>query len=757
MTGYRLLCIYEKNPISPNSVRIEVNYDTRGKTLAPFLRKVTIADMVHTIVPECRVLYQLMEQCGLSNQPFYLPSLVMYSSQVLEFINSYPYSYVQTNKGGSLKRGHLSLPLTGDSEISTGELIGGELYISDLNDRTHINCDVRFRYAGALREFWPIYTEMPYLTAENKLCKRDLYKEEKLLGVLSEVYNPSFGMITIKNDNLSQLQEFVRNGWKIFVRSTSETTSRVYAHQNSYGIVWLSTNEDNDKGDEEIVDIILNSYLHDRHFQQMGDKIIICNRGDIEKIDGKTIIANWQIHTHGRDIYENKDMTEHEKFEFIKHVQERLRIKLYPYQEKGVVWLEEQRRNIHGCMLADEMGLGKTLQIIAFLTTRPNDAQHLVVVPSSLVFNWKNEIQKFAPTLFKNVTVVSYDIVRLHIDEYTEKIYDTIVVDEVQMIKNSGTQRYAAITNLRGKHKIFLSGTPIENSVNELWAQFKILIPETDNINRHIRSFQIQTSQNEYIQLSAKLLKPFILRRTKEEVKLELPDKMEHIVYIDLSAEERQIYTQIHSIIRRALSTGITGRINSLVLEGLLRLRQACVSVNMLPLSLRRKSEVKSSKLELVRNYVMQTQSAHKKVLVFSQFVSALKELETLISDDNIKYATIYGETRNREVVIHQFKKNKELTALLMSLKAGGVGLNLTEADTVILLDEWWNPAVEDQAIARAHRIGQTRNVLVLRLVAKDTIEEKVLQLQEKKRSTVDIFNKMNESLTMTEFQELLG
>jgi SNF2 family DNA or RNA helicase len=305
--------------------------------------------------------------------------------------------------------------------------------------------------------------------------------------------------------------------------------------------------------------------------------------------------------------------------------------------------------------------------------------------------------------------------------------------------------------------KIFLSGTPIENSIDELWAQFMVLIPELKNMYSHVRSLDISSSEEEYVRLSAKLLKPFILRRTKSEVMLELPDKTEEVIYVELSPAERQIYANLHSIISRALSTGLTGRINSLVLEGLLRLRQACVSVNMLPVSLRRDREVESSKLELVRSYIKQAQSSNKKIIVFSQFVRALKELETLLKEDKVEYSALYGETHNRESVISLFKKKKEIPVMLMSLKAGGVGLNLTEADSVILLDDWWNPAVEDQAIARAHRIGQKNNVLVLSLVCKDTIEEKILQLQEKKRLTVDLFNKTSASLSITEIKELLS
>ena len=753
MTNYRLICIYEKNPIA-HRVRIEVNYDTKGKTLAPFLRKVSMSDMIGHVVSECCGLYQLMEHSGLTQQPFYLPQIILINPQVVDFLANYPYQYIQSSKGNSLKRGRVAMSHPVQRVIPIGKLLGGELYISNLNG-IYFDCAVRFRYAGAFREFYPQYINLPYATIDNELYMRDQLEEERWLSTLESLYEPHQGVIRLKHTEIEKLQIYIENGWHVYVQRTSQTRSRVYAHQNTTGIVWFSTQEN--AANDEITEALLDAYIHHRNYQQVGDKIVLCNNRDIEKVGDKDVLACWQIPEHTRNLYDTVRLTEQEESDYMNNVRKQIEVSLFPYQEKGVVWLEEQRRNGRGCMLADEMGLGKTLQVIAYLTSRPASVHHLIVVPSSLVFNWRNEIQRFAPQLQDQVTIASYDIIRLHIDEYSKESYDTIVVDEVQMIKNSDTQRYAAITQLKGSQKIFLSGTPIENSIDELWAQFMVLMPELINMYSYVRSLGISSSQEEYVKLSAKLLKPFILRRTKSEVMLELPDKTEEVVYVDLSPTERQIYTNLHSIISRALSTGLTGRINSLVLEGLLRLRQACVSVNMLPVSLRREKKVESSKLELVRSYIKQAQSSNKKTIVFSQFVRALKELETLLKEDKVEYSALYGETHDRESVVSLFKKSKGIPVMLMSLKAGGVGLNLTEADSVILLDDWWNPAVEDQAIARAHRIGQKKNVLVLRLVCKDTVEEKILQLQEKKRLTVDLFNKTSASLSISEIKELLS
>lgn len=229
-------------------------------------------------------------------------------------------------------------------------------------------------------------------------------------------------------------------------------------------------------------------------------------------------------------------------------------------------------------------------------------------------------------------------------------------------------------------------------------------------------------------------MKPFILRRTKQEVLKDLPKLIEKTVYVEMSSAERHLYDNVHKMVLRALSNGVSGRIESIALEGLLRLRQVCVSPALLPHSLYKSSDNSvSSKLLMAMDYIETFREKGEKVLVFSQFVGALEEMEKILAIRGFYYEKIYGETRDRVTPIERFQKSKDISVFLISLKAGGVGLNLTAASNVILLDDWWNPAVEDQAFARAHRIGQQKNVMVFRLICKDTVEEKVLQLQEEK------------------------
>ena len=231
---------------------------------------------------------------------------------------------------------------------------------------------------------------------------------------------------------------------------------------------------------------------------------------------------------------------------------------------------------------------------------------------------------------------------------------------------------------------------------------------------------------------------------------------MEKTVYVELSEKEQQIYSNIHKAIVSALYTGVSGRVNSIVLEGLLRLRQCCVSANILPIELKRISHVESTKLNTSLVYLKNFISEGRKTLIFSQFVSVLHEMESLLDTNNIKFVSLYGDTNDRKTPVERFQNDDSTPVFLISLKAGGVGLNLTKADRVILLDDWWNPAVEDQALGRAHRIGQKNPVLAIRLICKNTVEEKILQLQEQKRLTADVFNNVSDRLTIDDIKQLI-
>lgn len=453
-------------------------------------------------------------------------------------------------------------------------------------------------------------------------------------------------------------------------------------------------------------------------------------------------------------LYSNDKRVEKSNIEIA--VRNKVKANLRPYQLEGVVWLQNQRLNGAGCLLADEMGLGKTLQVIAHLACVNTDKPHLVIAPVSLIYNWHREIERFAPQLSDKIMVTSYDHIRIHIEDYLNTVYDTIIIDEAQVIKNRDTKKYKAIAKLHCAHKIILTGTPIENSIEDIWSHFIMLNPGMVRMHDGLHRKGMSMDSTQTVQLSAKLLNRFIRRKTKAEVLTDLPEKSEETVYLDLSDKEKVIYGNLHKAVVRSLSSGLSGRINSIVLEGLLRLRQACVSANMLPASLRSSSHIASTKLRMAVDFAEQIRANGRKVLMFSQFVKALQELESLLREAGINFVKLYGDTIDRKAPVEAFQNDDSITVFLLSLKAGGVGLNLTAADTVILLDDWWNPAVEAQAMSRAYRIGQKRNVSMYRFVCKDTVEEKILQLQEKKRSTVDVFQNTSSGLSLEEIKELL-
>ena len=743
--AYRLLCIYETfggNTIP--QLRIEVNLDGKSTSLAPFQRKVTLSDLLADTSASGlhpSPLCQLINHAGLNSQPFDIDNRLVRHPLVQCILLDHPYSYVKPTQKSSLKRitnpSSIIHPSAAVSHLAS-TVPFGILYI-DNPASWHRNIKVRFRYDEALSDFYPTYSPLPYLTNLGTLMQRNEQAETELLAMLGEDYDSATATLSLRNTDTECLAELTKKGWTLYVSSPQKSASRLYFHHESSGINWFSTDQDVDQS--EFSHQLLDGYLHRRNYHESDGHIILFKKEDATQSDDKTLAQQLDASLDVRQLYEDTLPLNNAEIHGIKTtLNNQLHATLRPYQLDGVMWLQQQRKNNHGCLLADEMGLGKTIQIIAHLCCLGNDKHHLIIAPTSLIYNWKNEVSRFAPQLSQQLTFVSYDMLRIHLSDYLSEFYDTIIIDEAQVIKNRQTKKYQAISQLHCKHKIILTGTPIENSIDELWSHFIMLMPPMQSLYHHLHALGIQAVPEVYITLSSKFLKPFILRREKQMVLQDLPDRIEKTVYIELNESERIKYKQVHATILQAFASGISGRISSLALEGLLRLRQACIA----------------PKYQIVLDYIETFRSEGRKVLLFSQFVSALHELEARLSSAGIHFVTLYGDTRNRDIPVRQFQSDSSITVFLISLKAGGFGLNLTSADRVILLDDWWNPAVEDQAMARAHRIGQKHNVLILRLVCKGTVEEKILQLQSQKRQTVDLFNNTSEKLTLEEIQALI-
>jgi len=437
---------------------------------------------------------------------------------------------------------------------------------------------------------------------------------------------------------------------------------------------------------------------------------------------------------------------------------------LRPYQKSGFDWLYFLKDFGFGGILADDMGLGKTIQVLALLFNERRNRKKspdLVIAPTSVVFNWLNEAEKFASALkilnhtgngrikenslhFKNYDVIltSYPIVLRDIAIFKEMEFNYIVLDESQKIKNPVAKTSKLIRTLNARHRLCLTGTPIENNLNELWSQLTFLNPGMlGSLSKFQEAFikPIQkvndTSATEYLK---KTIYPFILRRTKDIVAKELPLKSEIIHYCEMDPVQQKIYNVWRDSIRDEITKEIEKKgikkSGFKVIEGLLRLRQICNH----PSLVKNNYKGKSGKFEEFKELLEKALNEGHKVLVFSQFVSMLDILKVYLDKEKILYEYLTGNTKDRESCVNNFQNDDSIKVFLISLKAGGFGLNLTAADYVFHYDPWWNPAAEIQATDRAHRIGQNKNVFVYKFITKDSVEEKILHLQEKKKKLVE-------------------
>ncbi|MCQ2308999.1 MAG: DEAD/DEAH box helicase [Bacteroidales bacterium] len=748
---HRFVCIYKKNPNGQYDLKIEVCNEIGTASLPPFLRRLDIDLLYDDDIQENIDILNLINQSGSTQQSKFEinNNEFLCSEECVDVLKKQKWIYSESTKNGSVKKSTCPLVDKKHNE-HVGRLLNGELYIDDLSNWNR-GIRVKFRYDEAMNSFLPFYNKLPFVKIDDTIAYRDPQKETMLLSSLGTCYCANSGKLNLNGYDTNKLSEIVKSGWKLFVPTKSKSYSSVYLHNSPSGITWFSTEM---QPESSISKQLLESFMKSRNYEESD--------GNIRIFDSKSAIMEDDIDFVGQ-LVGSKDVLalyEQRKFITVSSVEEKVKqyvnATLRNYQINGVVWLQQQRANGCGCLLADDMGLGKTLQVIAHLACLPQDLKHIIIAPVSLIYNWQNEINSFAPQIMKQVTLVSYDMLRLHVDEYTNDEYDTLVVDEAQIIKNRDTKKYKAISSLQCHHRISLTGTPIENSIEDMWSHFIMLNPCMKLLYHNLQSHRADNNDESYVAITSKLLKPFILRRTKTEVLCELPEKTERTVYIELSHEERIVYDNIHKTILYALSTGVSGRVNSIALEALLRLRQTCVSVNILPAELSKIGHVNSTKLMTALEFIMQFKQDGSKVLVFSQFVAVLHEFEQILQEHDISFVSLYGDSRDRKTIVNRFQEDATITVFLISLKAGGVGLNLTAADRVMLLDDWWNPAVEDQAMGRSHRIGQHNPVFVYRLICRDTVEEKILKLQERKRYTVDVFEQTSGRLTMEEIKDMI-
>lgn len=456
---------------------------------------------------------------------------------------------------------------------------------------------------------------------------------------------------------------------------------------------------------------------------------------------------------------------------------------LRPYQAAGIRWISGMFQRNCNLILADEMGLGKTIQTLAALVRNPQmTLPAMVICPTSLTANWRREAERFTPSLRTcvisgakrkeqweasrdcDLIICSYAIIKRDTQYLHDRYFRCLVLDEAQHIKNPASANAQSCKMIHADHKLVLTGTPLENSTGDLWSIFDFLHTGFFGPLPQFRNKYNGETPEQYKELAERIA-PYMLRRKKAEVCLELPEKQEQTLYCEMTEAQRAIYAGLEAEAMAQcadMRSGKTKLSGVVLLASIMRLRQVCCDPALLPAELLADGIApESAKMELLQEILMQSLDSGHKILVFSQFTSLLKLIRTWLENKKIPFEYLDGTTKDRQKHVDNFNQSPDIPVFLLSLKAGGVGLNLTAADTVILCDPWWNPAAENQATDRTHRIGQTKNVNCIRLAVKDSIEERVLALQQKKRnifqSVVEDAGTAASALTLDDFEFLLG
>ena len=500
----------------------------------------------------------------------------------------------------------------------------------------------------------------------------------------------------------------------------------------------------------------------------------------------KDIEIDWRTGLDWRSLIQK--LTNTTELEVIKPTKD-FNATLRDYQQLGLNWLQLLWKHQLGGVLADDMGLGKTVQTLAHLDILKAEKKlklpTLVLAPTSLLYNWQNEAKQFSPNLSTlvihgaqrqglwdtasdfDMIITSYPLLRRDWQHIENREFSIVVLDEAQVLKNPAAKTTQLVKQLNSKVRLALTGTPMENHLGELWSLFEILIPGFLGTQRTFQQlFRKPIEQkNDFDRQQALALRisPFLLRRKKSEVELELPKKTQIVNTVTLYQDQQNLYETIrmamHQKVQEAIRSQGLGRSQLVILDALLKLRQLCCHPKLVKMQAAQTIK-HSAKMDMLISMVEEMTQEGRRILLFSQFTQMLALISKSLNNQGIEHLTLTGSTRNRQPIIDRFQ-NEEVSVFLISLKAGGTGLNLTAADTVIHYDPWWNPAVEDQATDRAHRIGQDKPVFVYRLICKDSVEEKIQQLQTRKRqlyeAILDNKTQKKQSFTMDDIEELFA
>ena len=640
-------------------------------------------------------------------------------------------------------------------------------------------------------------SEMRTVFKRNKKSeKTEAFKFQETSDCASDVISDDTESLTLSSGPLkfpeSDLEKIVERafhlGWEIVAFKKNINHSKDFKTIISSGIDWFDLSVDFEFNNGFIFGLpqLLQTIKSGQKFVSLADGTTgLIPAAWIKKfntiiqaglMEGDNLrLTKIQTLFYANEFCEDKNFKSDKKFKSLQKIVEdinnisevnldpRFKGKLRKYQKIGVAWLSLMSKHEIGAVLADDMGLGKTVQVLAAIS-KTKKSKSLIVAPKSLVFNWISEAKKFTPHLkfhdhtgsdrmqrlpnFEkaNVTITTYQTFRQDIEFFKEHEFEYFILDEAHYIKNSESQAFMACKLITARKKIALTGTPVENSLKDLFSILSIVNPGL--ISNSLADKYANEMDPEAIGMLSKSLRPFILRRTKDKVLKDLPKKTEQVLYCELSDTERKKYNELKNYYWNNLNDKIGEkgfqRSKIEILEAILRLRQASCHPGLLNKHLVSGS---SAKFELMLDKLETIFNDGHKVLIFSQFTTLLKLFGKALTKKKFKYEYLDGKTNNRSACVKNFQENDQIQIFLISLKAGGVGLNLTSADYVFILDPWWNPAAESQAIDRAHRYGQKKKVFAYKVIARDTIEEKILDLQEKKRALANAMISSEKSL----------
>lgn len=572
----------------------------------------------------------------------------------------------------------------------------------------------------------------------------------------------SEGFIFVGKDISKGILGLIESGICVYTSSEEKVSTADFSNiKISYNMDWFSI-----KGhvliDDSSVDItkLIDFRKKRKNWIEYNGKVIILPKSLVSKkikkdvesdelyIDKKNIpSAIGMAYDLNKGVVRNLDkLIDYNKIEL--KIDANIEKILREYQIIGVKWLLALRKNGFGACLADDMGLGKTLQIIAFLSDASlKNTKNLIIVPKTLLINWEREISKFSPNTFvylyhgtdrnidamneANIVLSTYQTIVNDVSLLKNIYFDNLIIDEAQYIKNSRSKAYNAVNTIKASMKIILTGTPIENNLKEFWELMRLINPEI--IEPYTKISNDQTKLVDRIKM---LTSPFLLRRMKKDVLKDLPEKQEQTILINMNGEQQKIYDKMLESIRYEIlkkNDRYEIKSNSIMLNGLLYLQEICCHPQLLPIEYN-EGITESAKLETLIELLKPLYLNGHKIVVFSRFTKMLSIIKKRIVSEHMNYFYLDGLTQNRLDVVDEFEKSDN-GVFLISLKAGGTGLNLVSADTVIIYDPWWNPASEKQAEDRIYRIGQTRNVMIYKIIVKGTIEEKIQKLQNEKKS----------------------